>query len=459
MNHKLRLSLIIVLCMAVTMATFGSNGTQIGTIGARSSSMGANFRGLADDWTAAFYNPAGLTQFDSKFTIGGMVSLIRPTGSYTALAYPELVSPFTVLDDKEHDLKEKNFLVPSFGLYYRMSEKVVLGLGVFAPFGLGTEWDIYSLPAGYPDPTQSTLTEKYEHYSDHQVINVQPTVAFQLSDKLSLGIGISYIWGKMDLDIVNILFLPAAVLGGFPGIVESSLSGSGSTFGATVGLLLKATEKLSIGVSARYAQDLAMTGDLTQKSLLYLQALNTNELEYDIEADLPLPMTAGIGFAYRASDKLVITADASYTKWDSWGDIDVKVKDGDDVALKQDWENTMEYGAGFEYKAMDKEDKALFIRGGFYTVDTPAPDETMSPTILDPTRRLVITGGLGLDMGKIALSIGGEYLIFKDNEIDEYNLGQQELQPGLTVNTPENYAGTYKFNAIVAYIEMVVKIN
>ena len=46
MNRKSLIFLSIVLIMTISMVVFGSNGTQIGTIGARSSGMGSNFRGL-----------------------------------------------------------------------------------------------------------------------------------------------------------------------------------------------------------------------------------------------------------------------------------------------------------------------------------------------------------------------------------------------------------------------------
>ena len=81
------------LCILLTMAIFStvsaSNGTQIGNVGARSTAMASCFRGLADDWSAVFFNPAGLTQLGTKWTIGGSMGIIMPSGSYNAHAYPD----------------------------------------------------------------------------------------------------------------------------------------------------------------------------------------------------------------------------------------------------------------------------------------------------------------------------------------------------------------------------------
>jgi len=39
-----------------------SNGLNLNSVGSKSSAMGTAFIGLADDFSAVFFNPAGLTQ-------------------------------------------------------------------------------------------------------------------------------------------------------------------------------------------------------------------------------------------------------------------------------------------------------------------------------------------------------------------------------------------------------------
>ena len=498
---RLKLWKVATLCFILLLGTysvFASNGTQIGTVGARSTSMGSAFRGLADDWSAVFFNPAGLTQLEG-LTIGLSGAVIAPRGDYNAYAYPAQMVPFSgIKTGAAVEAEPNNFFVPALSIFKKLNDKMSVGLGVYAPFGLGTEWDLVELPADYGNATG--ISKKNENYSDHQVINIQPTFAYQLSDKLSIGIGACYTWGKMDLDMVKIAFNPAAaswdmITQGFAAaglalepltmdqyrlVVENNLSGTGSAYGVNIGALYNVTEKLSIGVSARYSTDLALSGDFKQTYIMHgdqeklatlsmvpgesypggeatktsllgvFSGQNVTMYDDDVDADLPLPMTVGIGLGYKASDKLTLSADVSMTNWASWDIITLEQNGGITTEMKEDWKNTIEAGAGVEYLAMNSEAKQVFVRGGFYTVASPVPDETMSPTILDPSRRYVITGGLGLTMGKVALNLAAEYVLFGETDIKDYVFDYNPLNtenPGTGV--AENYAGIYNFKALV----------
>jgi long-chain fatty acid transport protein len=498
----MRKSLVLVLLLILTVSMYASNGTQIGTVGARSTAMGSCFRGLSDDWSAVFFNPAGLTQL-GKLTIGVSGGLIMPRGSYEAANYS--VYPTTALVTKKVDVTPQNFLVPALGAFYKPSDKLSLGLGVYAPFGLGTEWDLINLPADYGNI--EGLSKKNEHYSDHQVITIQPTVAYNITDKLSVGLGGCYIIGSMTIDQVVMAMNPFSAEVA-PGVtqwsymrsqglpllpldaiqnrlaVENGLEGDGSAMGVNVGLLFKATDKLSIGLSAKYTTDLALSGTIEQAKLMFgdaeqMAVINqipaaylANEADptgevnkqqmlglfsgmtlkdtWDIEADLPLPLNVGLGLAYKFSPQLTVTADASMTQWSSWDEIVVKSKDAnhDDLVMKEDWKDTWEIGAGIEFKP----NEILALRGGFYTVDTPSPEETISPTILDPNRRWTITAGLGYKVGKIPLSLAGEWVVFPEKEMIS-NYYEYDA-----AGTPENYAGIYNFAGYVITLATQIEL-
>lgn len=488
MNRRhTRLAVLLLTLMAVSL--FASNGTQIGTVGARSTAMGSAFRGLADDWSAVYFNPAGLTQLQGKWTIGFSTGLIAPRGSYTANPYPVEMMPSGLMYLDERDATAQNFVVPAMSIFYKASEKMTVGLGVYAPFGLGTEWDLLSVPQTYGNP--DAISKKHENYSDHQVISIQPTMAYQLSERLSVGLGVTYLWGKMTLDMVKLAFNPGmAGIAGTPlaalinpvldtrVIVESNLEGDGTAWGFNAGLLFDVTEKLSVGLSARMSGDLQLSGDMSQTIALPYNAdiinavtgmiqagqisqadgmalmgafsgpAGTQTTEEKVDADLPLPYTVGFGLAYKASEKLTLTADASLSNWASWETIKIIGASGNESALNQNWKDTWEYNVGFEYKPNTN----WAIRGGFYTVDTPVPDATMNPTLLDPNRRNVFCGGLGYKMGKVALNLAGEWVTFADTEIDEYHFD-------MATGVAENYAGMYKFSAYVITLGAQIELN
>ena len=453
------LAIILLLLTAFISNAWASNGLQIGTVGARSTSMASCFRGLSDDWSALFHNPAGLTQLGGKWTFGGSLGIIMPSGSYNAHAYPATHSQFGGMYTTERNLVDETFFVPSAGIFYKPSDKIVFGVGVYAPFGLGTEWDLIFVPDLYGNP--DAISKTNEHYSNLQIINIQPTVAFKLSDKISLGLGVSYIWGKMSLDMLQLPYNPLADM---RVVLETNLEGTGSTFGANAGLLFEFSEKFALGLSGRFTlSDLTLDGDMGLT--LGLPTLLGGNMTQNgtAEAELPLPWTIGAGFAFKPSPKFTMTVDVSMTNWDSWDVITIKNIEGilnpltqqpiTEETMEENWENTIEAGFGLEYMAMDNGTNQLFLRGGFYTVASPAPDATMNPTILDPTRRYVFTGGIGFDLPKIGFNLAAEYIMMGEKDVADYDWGA--LEDGLLAG---NYAGIYNFSGLVFTFGTSIKL-
>jgi len=70
-------------CLVSLMITSGAyaGGLALSGIGSKAIGMGGAFRGLADNWSAAYWNPAGLTQLsESEFNL--MAIAINPMPEY-----------------------------------------------------------------------------------------------------------------------------------------------------------------------------------------------------------------------------------------------------------------------------------------------------------------------------------------------------------------------------------------
>ena len=57
-------SVVILLCFLSSMAL--ANGLNLNSIGTRALAMGGAFVGLADDFSAIYWNPAGIAHFKQK---------------------------------------------------------------------------------------------------------------------------------------------------------------------------------------------------------------------------------------------------------------------------------------------------------------------------------------------------------------------------------------------------------
>jgi long-chain fatty acid transport protein len=158
------------------------NGLSLNSIGPRGFGMGGAFVGLANDHTAIYWNPAGLTQTQKNF-IGAFVTDVIPIGTYK----------FAVagIDAKT---KINHYLSPNLMGYFRfgLDERLTMGLGIYVPAGLGTEWDgndLRNLSAGTPLEWKTKIG----------VINISPAVAYRITDQISLGAAFNIFYGMFDL--------------------------------------------------------------------------------------------------------------------------------------------------------------------------------------------------------------------------------------------------------------------
>lgn len=505
--------LLVALIMFSGASAWASNGSQIGTVGARSTAMGSAFTGLADDWSALFFNPAGLTQLEST-TIGVSYSLITPTGSYTP--HPLPTPQFSGLSTSENKLKEQTFQIPAIGLFFQPAERLTMGFGLYAPFGLGAKFDLYDVPQGFRTDSEDNWDlsgeEGYETGSDHEVVFFQPTLAYELFEGVSLGLGVGYTErGKMELSEVGVPLLvdadpqyqqAAALFQLFEmfGVmnpdhkrlmVQTDLTGKGSSWNFNLGLHVDVLDWISVGVDARIYQDLKLEGTMTQTAHLpglteasqagyegaietyvamVYDTLNTPEdslateqlykqmlyqmfpgvsssTKYYAEANLPLPTSVSLGIALKPMDRLTLSVAETYTNWAAWDEVQINLQiqaSSYSTAMTLGWEDTWETAVGAEYRAIDSENLKLDLRGGFYMVASPVPDETISPTLLDPNDRNVLTAGLGIGFGKMQFDVAYEKVMMGERDVDAYEWGANEID-----SWNENYAGIYDMSADV----------
>ena len=79
------IALTTILTLAFSVSVFAS-GVALTGIGARATVLGGAYRGLANDWSAMYWNPAGLTQING-FHLGGSFEIVMPTVSYKANSF------------------------------------------------------------------------------------------------------------------------------------------------------------------------------------------------------------------------------------------------------------------------------------------------------------------------------------------------------------------------------------
>ena len=253
-------ALPVVLVLLFTASTSFAAGFRLPEAGAKAMGMGFAFTAQADDPSAIYFNPAGLTQLKGQNVMVG-VTYVRENGAdFLGTTPVDNNVPLTsggFTNQKSETQKSLNFFIPN--AYYtktNASTGFSYGVGIFSPFGLGQE---------YNDKNTSIFRNQITKI-DLQTIVVNPTIAFKVGDVLAVGAGIDWMYGRATLE--NTPWNPALAGLQHGNVFNLKLKGSGDAWGYNFGLLLKPTENLRIGANYRSAFTLRIKdGDVTLSNI------------------------------------------------------------------------------------------------------------------------------------------------------------------------------------------------
>ena len=362
--------------------------------GAAAMGLAGAFVGVANDPSAIFHNPGGLAFLEgTQVSLGGTV--IIPSGSLSLPNWPDPTY-------KNVDQVDQTFFAPNVYITHRLSDKVAVGIGLFAPFGLGTKW-----PEKYPLRYIGVSNEM-------QTVIVNPTIAYRISDNLGLGFGVSYVHSSLTLDLVRrVSFGPYGAYD-----VPASVDGaSGSTISWNVGLLYKAN-KFSWGLNYRSGFSVKYEGNLKLDSVNVPTPLK-GYIPASSEANTTFnfPNIVGLGIGYQLTPKFLVSFDFHYFGWSVYDQYKIDINypdplpDPEPEVVGENFKDSVIFRGGLEYKLND----ALTLRGGFLYDQTPQPEESVDPNLPD-ANRIALIGGFGYSFGKFRIDLGYQYEIFSDRK-------------------------------------------
>src|ERR1700740_3295399 len=162
MRSSFRL-LISLAVFSITTAAFGS-GFALFEAGGKAVAMGGAFAATADDPSAIFYNPAGIAQLrKGEILFGG--TIINFQNSFTG----DPSDPFTAgVGGSKY--RAHTFVVPNAYATMPLGGNLAVGVAVFPPFGLRTNW-------AQPWPGRYISSD-----ANIKTVSFQPTIAWQTSD-------------------------------------------------------------------------------------------------------------------------------------------------------------------------------------------------------------------------------------------------------------------------------------
>lgn len=396
------------------------------------------------DGSAMFFNPAGLAGLTGgHVTVGA--TLLDVQGGFTDDVFQQKSS----LDDPL-------LAVPQVYISYGSTSKLGFGVGVFAPYGLETKWPL-------------TFDGRFSGYKNIlQSLYIQPTVAYQLSPKLSIGGGLDIVLGKVELNqrldlaqapIPTTLVpvppgSPPAVFGQFgiaPGtdFADAHLEATKTTVAAHFGAIFKVNDRLSFG--ARYLTqakfDYSGTATFAQvpTGLIIPATINVGLLTIPagtpIDALLAAPTPTGLGLfdpntgvfrtqpvittiknpalltlglAYKVATGWTLMGDYQLTWWDSFDELDITFPTDASGALSRKLFESYSNTSGIRFGAEWAKDAKWTLRGGYLYHDGAAPAQTVTPLLPEGSRN-EFTGGATVKLSKtLSADLAYQYIHQQD---------------------------------------------
>lgn len=307
------------------------------------------------------------------------------------------------LDSGGTEENDREWQFPSTFYYtHNSGERLAAGLAVFFPFGLANEWD--------KDYEGKYIGTKGEMLS----MNINPAVSYKVNDQLSLAAGIDFVYLDADLRaMINQgamgLMIPPILGGPIPGLpdVEQKFTGDGWGTGYNLGVLYKATDRVSIGAAYRSKVDVELQGDLDFSGALLPQFASG-----DAESDIELPAQFVVGVATKVTDNLLVEVGARWEDWESNDTLSLDLQyphpltGTPSLDVPRDWHSTWTYNIGANYKLNEN----VALNCGYLYGENPEPDSTFEPIIGDSDAHL-FTVGTDLTYGQwtVSAAFGYEY--------------------------------------------------
>ncbi|HZX48879.1 MAG TPA: OmpP1/FadL family transporter [Nitrospirota bacterium] len=366
--------------------SFGS-GFAVYTQDASALGQGNAMIAHTDGPAAIFFNPALLNKLEGTQVEVG-----------TTLIFPSRKSK-SDLSSTEYETEYSVFYPSTFYISHRFDDKVSAGLGVFSPFGLGTDWG--------EDWEGRYITTR----SEMKTFNFNPAISYQIMPNLSVAAGVDFI--LLDATLENKVNL---------------FSGDGRGLGYNLGAVYDINEDTTLGASYRSEVNVDIAGDATFiPAAFYTKA----------ETDITLPQQVHAGISYKGFEDLIIEAGVRWEGWSSYDELKLDFEQSIPIigittmTYEKDWKDTWTGNAGAQYQLND----SVSLRAGYLYGGNPVPDKTFEPSIPDSNTH-IFTIGTGLKYQRIKIDLAYAYQMQesreKNNTIDDSPLD------GLTPATSAN---------------------
>lgn len=336
---------------------------------------------VGDDLSAVWYNPAGMSLLSGTAVQMGAV--------VADLDLEVTTNSSATFDNRRNGTKENGrkhgVPIPNMYLVHQIKDDMWFGLGITVPFGMATEYD-----------NNWAAADKGMN-AEVKVFDINPNVAFKLTDTLSFGAGVSLQYVTAQFEQKNNLGSGTAM--------RVRLNADGWAWGGNLGFMWQPTETVRVGLAYRsqvnHKADGYLKSDLETANGTLIKHFQSN----DGHAEMSAPHVITLTGTWKATEALRLSGLVRWTNWSSFDKLPISgsslydasyyaaVASGHENVAGQmatnkhnavyNWKDSWLFTVGADYDINNE----FTVRGGVgYEISPVDEDKYRSATIPDTDR-------------------------------------------------------------------------
>jgi len=409
--------------------------------GHNAGDYGAGVGAEAYDASTLFYNPAGLVLLDNSQLVLG-ASLVNVNSEFSGSQTVQQFGPaFTFTASGTVENKDKYIPVPNAYYARKVNDRLAWGIGVFAPFGLKTDWG------------EDSILRYAATSTKLMIIDVSPAVSAKITDKVSVGIAFDAQYATVDYNVIG-----GVPVGGDRTFDSISLNhGTSIGVGAHGGIMWQVKPHTRLGVNYQSKVQHQFYGTSSLDGILVGNApINFAENPNLFSEPANFPAMTTVGVYHEVNSQWAVMGSASYVEWSSIQNLVLHGTEAAggriDVTADLNFKNTWRVVGGAKYKLTDK----WTMRGGIGYDQTPTNDTDRDIRLPDGDRVGVALGGHYQYNDKVGVDFGWTHLFMHKASLNKV---QNTARVGGGVAQTATTTGTVTGNANIIGAQVKWKIT
>jgi long-chain fatty acid transport protein len=360
-NRRNTSGVLAVLVSGASALSVSADGFRLADQDAFATARGEAFAATADNASAIYYNPAGISQLEGFNFRGGV---------YGIYLDPTFTPPPPANSNTFHNANQYAAVPQLFSTYSLKDLPLSFGLGIYAPYGGNISWP---QDTGFRTiATSGSLT----------YFTINPVAALKLAPSLSIAAGVMVNYADLETD-QGLRPRPAPLVNFF------KFNGTGWSAGYNLGLLWQPYRMVSLGATFRSSATVRLEGQTEFEQQPVIQ-----DTQRSAQADFEFPLTAVAGISFRPTPKWNLEFDADYTDWSSFGTTTIYQSPAPPFPVQQNILLTLNWQPSwlYEFGVTRYFENGWHVSAGYVFSENSVPDAYYTPLAADMDRQFFSVG-------------------------------------------------------------------